>query len=67
MRNLDARLWVARIMAKLILCIEKANKDMVVVSSVILIGMAKRMHLVAALNLVARRAYSVIFVTSMVT
>ena len=68
MRNLDARLWVVRIMVKLIMCSEKANKDKVVVNSAtILTGMTKRMHLVATLNLVAKRTFSVIFVTSMVT
>ena len=68
LRNQDARLWVARIMAKLIMCREEENKDMVVVSSAIsLTGMARRMHLMAALSLVARRTFSVIFVTSMVT
>ena len=42
MRNLDARLWVARIMEKLIMCREKANKDKVVVSTaMILTGITK--------------------------
>lgn len=41
MRNLDARPWVVRIMAKLIMCSETANKDKVIVSSaMILTGMS---------------------------
>ena len=53
-------------MAKLIMCREKANKDMVLVSSATnLIGMARKIHL--ALSLVAKRTFNVIFVTSMVT
>ena len=67
MRNLDTRLWAIHIMVKLIMCREKANKDKFIVSStMILTGMARKMHLVAALSLVAR-TFSVIFVTSLVT
>ena len=68
MRNLDARLWVAHIMAKLIMCREKANKDKLIVSSaMILTGMARKMHLVAVLNLVEKRTFNVISMTNMVT
>ena len=68
MKKQDARRWVACIMAKLTMCRERANKDVVIVSNAMsLTGMAKRMHLVAAPSLVARRTFSVIFVTSMVT
>ena len=47
MRNQDVRLWIACIMEKFIMSRERANKDMVVISSaMILTRMARKMHLV---------------------
>ena len=68
-KNQDARLWAFHIMVKLIMCRKKANRDKVAVSSaMILTGMvARKMHLVAAQSLVARKTFNVIFVTSLVT
>ena len=67
-KNQDARLWAVHIMVKLIMCKKRANKDRVVVSrAMILTGMARKMHLMAAQSLVARKTFNVISVTSLVT
>ena len=67
-KNLDARLWVVHIMVKLIMCRKKANKDKVAVNNAMsLAEMARKMHLMAAQSLVARKTYNVISMTSLVT
>lgn len=67
-RKLDARLWVACIMAKIIMCKKKANNAEVTLDSVILTKMARivMLNLVANQSLVVRRIFSSTFVMSMV-